>query len=169
MPDLNLPEWEGLVELLEIDLTAWDEGYIRLCNSKLSDTMTLGVSVVTWEGDDYTVLPFTTTGWRSGGDGVERPRIEMADFASYYLNRLDSIDGATLAPMRRIQVLAADLVAQNSSGVISIERYMVNKIRGNGFKLLIELATDSDGPRSKFPGFPMTEEHYPGLMQNFTR
>lgn len=183
MADLTLNEWDGLLELVEIDLTSWGEGTLYFCNSakgwqpiELEDgqtiyevTDTLAVELVPFGDNDYVVVPFRTSGWMRGEDSSVRPSVELADIGGSLLRFFRSLNGAPLAPVRQMYVLAADLDANNGIVVGVPQEFLINKVTGNGMLLNIELATHSDATRTPFPPSTYDEQRYPGLRNRYTR
>lgn len=179
MAVLNLLEWDGLVELVEIDLSRWGLGVLYFCNSARNwdtnddgqeePTDLLDMEFVQWGDNTHRVMPFETSGWRTGGEGVERPKIVIGDVGSVIRRQLQSIGGAKMAPVRHYHVLALDL-EENTGDIVGLPHdYMINRITGNGFQTTIELGTLADTTRTPFPPSRYSERDFPGLRNRYDR
>ena len=179
MANLTLLEWDGLCELITVDLSRWSLGKLRFCNAARGwsedgegveePTDILDYEFVTWDGEDFLVVPFKTQGWRRGGDGVERPKIELVDINAVILNQLRAIGGAKMAPVSHFYVLAEDLTADTGEIVGVAQDYMINKVTGNGVATVVELGTHADTTRTSFPPSRMSERDFPGLRNRYDR
>lgn len=178
-------EWDRFIELVEFDFTRHGQGIRRFCNSALGwaevldeeggaviaeePTEMLDEEFITHGDEDYLCLPFKSKGWRTGGDGVERPAIEIGDVGGVMLSLLRSMGGAKLCPVRHMKVLAEDVIA-GTGDIIGVPMdYMIHKVRGNGMVTTIELGTYADTTRTKFPPSIMRERDFPGLRQKYQR
>lgn len=164
----HLTSYDGSLELIEIDLTAWGDEKYRFVNSKIDET-TYEFADLVWQGNTYVALPFQTAGWKRGGEGQERPKIECPDFDGLLDAKLDEYDGAAGAPITRYQVLAADVLADDPNAPFGVDKFMLYSASGDGMTLSLELATPMDYRKTRFPAFTMTRQHYPGLGKPLLR
>lgn len=172
MPNLQLNQHNSLIELFEVEHSPGQ--HIRWCNSvlkwaeKVGDTVVLHEPAVTYDGKVFPGRACNSEGWSQNPDGEDRPMITVHDQGAAIYNALDLSENAILAPIRRIQILAADLVSGDPGAVISTEEWMINSFGfTQGTILTLELTDDIMGPRTEFPSRPMTEEDYPGMLQDY--
>lgn len=184
MADLTLNEWDGALEFVIFDFTQWGQGKQGFCNSSRNWTPvldedgrptdidapadTLAVDSINFLDLTCPVLPFKTSGYVKGGDTVARPVIEIADSNGALLNRIRGMQGASLAPVTVYRVLAADIDANTGVIIGQPHDYLLNKVSGNGTQLTIELGTNGDTTRSKFPPYSMDGVKFPGLRNATT-
>ena len=77
--------------------------------------------------------------------------------------------GAPGAPITRYMVLAEDVVADNASGIFSVEHYFLNRYMRSNQMLTLELASPWDFAKTKLPSCRMMRDDYPGLGSALTR
>lgn len=166
MINLQLKQWDGLCEFIEIEYAPGR--FIRFCNAFLKRGVAqLSDTIVQWEGRSWPVRAANTEGWSKGIDEEERATITVADFKAVMFNLMKSTNTYSLAPIRRFQILASDILNADENSVISYEEFMINTLSSNGMVTTIELTDDIYGPRVEFPSQTMTEGDFPGMSQNY--
>lgn len=163
MGSLSVKNHDGLIELFSLDLTAWSGGIIRVCNSRLNKDDVLSESTVSFGGQTYITLPFESANWKRGGERAERPKITLPDGELLMWSQLLAMDGAPGAPVTRIQVMAADLIANDQNAILSVERYLLDKPTHDAGKLTLELNAPHAFRKTRFPAKQMLRDEYGGL------
>lgn len=163
MTRLHSDTFNQLVEFVKLDLTAWGDQPYYFCNSSTFAGEAPELAFVTWDSQQWTPLPFTSSGWQDGGENLVRPSITIPDVNGQLYVTLRGYDLAAGAPVTRYQALYGDVVANTPYAAFSEARYLLNSVSGTGRQIDLELATHIDFQVAKIPRFKMTREHYPGL------
>jgi phage-related protein len=173
MTQLNTTTWDGYVQLITIDLTAYGDdvyGFIDSSPKAESDVTVLPqFALVEWSNQVYQPVPFSVSGSQRGGENLVRPRISLPDFGAAMYVTLAGHGLAPGAPVTRYQALAADILANDPNAPIQEEQYLLNSVSFDGSALQLELATHLDYQRAKFPRHTMYRDEFPGLGSNLTR
>lgn len=173
MTQLNASTWNGYVQLLTVDLTAYgDDLYCFIDSSPKaeSDVSVLPeLATVPWNGRVYQPVPFSVSGSQRGGENLVRPRISLPDFGAAMYITLSKYGMAPGAPVTRYQALAADILANDPKAPFQEEQYLLNSVSFDGTAIQLELATHVDYQRAKFPRHIMYRDEFPGLGSNLAR
>lgn len=173
MTQLNTSTWDGYVQLLAVDLTAYGDevyGFIDSSPKAESDVSVLPqLATIKWNGLEYQPVPFSASGSQRGGENLVRPRISLPDFGAGMYVTLAKYGMAPGAPVTRYQALAADILANDTHAPFAEEQYLLNSVSFDGMALQLELATHLDYQRAKFPRHIMYRDEFPGLGSNLTR
>jgi len=156
------------ITLYEIDLTQWNQGYVRLY---LGDE---GAQSVSFDGNVYSPWPLKTSGWKQGGTTLPRPLWGVANVNRVFTPFVQSCDGFRRAPFKRIQTYAVylDFLADGTTPNPDadgnqhepIDYYEVNRISLEGEiegveVIQWELRTPIDRPNSKIPRIVLIREN----------
>lgn len=160
MSSLWVSQYEGLVEWLLIDLTAFGGQVHRFVNSSTDRTRSEPTpdffGAVDWQGETWMALPFETASWRRG-EKNEKPKIVLPDYESQFSTELRARDNAPGAPIERYQTIGLGMP-------IGTDRYRLAKVQTvAGFKVTLELANITSVFSSRVPAFVMMRDDYPGL------
>lgn len=164
MTRLHKDTFNQLVEFVKLDLTVFGDQPYYFCNSSTFAGEAPELGFVTWDGQQWTPLPFVSSGWQDGGENLVRPSITIPDVNGQLFVTLQQLNMASGAPVTRYQALYGDILANTAYATgFSEARYLLNSVSGTGRQIDLELATHIDFQVAKIPRFKMTREHYPGL------
>ena len=163
MPNLHALDVENLIQLVTFDFSAFDGGIGRYCDTSTFEGGSPETSPVTYRGLEYQPLPFQAGGFASGGENMVRPSFQIGDYSGALYEMLRDMNFAPGAPVTRMLILKADVLADNPNGIIKTYRYVLNRVSKKGYVVDLELATHIDFAMRKFPGVVMTTEDYPAL------
>lgn len=159
MTNLYVSQYEGWVEWVLIDFTAFGGQPIRIVNSSLEATRETPspdfFGTIEWQGEDWRAVPFESASWRRG-EKTDKPKIVLPDLESYVSTLFDTYDGAPGIPITRYKSLGL-------GAPMTPERYLLAKHQSiPGFKVTLELADVLDNNTS-VPSYRMKRADYPGL------
>lgn len=173
MTQLNTTTWDGYVQLITVDLTAYGDDKYGFIDSSPKDESDVSVlpqlAFVKWAGQDFQPVPFSVSGSQRGGENLIRPRISLPDFGAAMYVTLAKYGMAPGAPVTRYQALAADILANDPNAPFQEEQYLLNSVAFDGMAIQLELATHLDYQRAKFPRHVMYRDEFPGLGSNLAR
>jgi lambda family phage minor tail protein L len=154
---------DGYLNLMTIDLTAHGDQVYGFIDSSTFTTSNPVLSTVTWNGQNYTPIPFSTSGYERGGQTLVKPKVSLPDLGGIMYITLAKYQFASGAPVVRYQALASDIIANDPNAPFMEEHYLVNQVTFDGFTLECELATHVDYQRAKFPAHICYRSEFPGL------
>lgn len=163
MPNLNALNVENLIQLITFDFRPFGGSMQRFTDTSTYQGSSAALSPITFQGNDYLPLPFQAGGFQSGGENMVRPSFQVGDYSGVLYEQLRDMGFAPGAPVTRMMVLKADILANNPYAVFQTHRYVLNRVSKQGFVLDLELATHIDFAMRKFPGVVMTTDDYPAL------
>lgn len=168
MPNLNALNVENLIQLVTFDFTAFGEPIQRFCDTTTYEGSSEQFSPIRFQNNDYMPLPFQSGGFQRGGENMVRPSFQIGDYSGVLYEQLRDMTYAPGAPVTRMLVLKADILANNPFAVFQTERYVLNRVSKQGFILDLELATHIDFAMRKFPGTVMMTEDFPALNSSLS-
>lgn len=163
MTNLHGLNVENMFEMVVMDFTAFGGSVHRYCNTTTYQGASPEFSPVTFQGAEYQPMPFQSGGFARGGENTVRPSFQIGDRTGALYELLRDYRFAPGAPITRMIVFKADVLANNPYAPKQTERYLLNRVSKQGVVLDIELATHIDFAQRKFPGVVMTTEDYPAL------
>mgnify|MGYP002529027545 CR=1 FL=1 len=163
MPNLHALAIDGLIQLIEIDFTAFGDAKRFYMDTTTYEGPTEAASTHTFQSNEYLPLPFQSGGFARGGENLVRPSLQIGDFSGALYEMLRDMNFAPGAPVTRKMVLKEDFASNNPYAVFQTENYVLNKVTKKGFVLDLELATHIDFQMRKFPNVTMIREDFPAL------
>tara|TARA_R110000796_G_scaffold11041_5_gene36915 strand:+ start:9094 stop:9600 length:507 start_codon:yes stop_codon:yes gene_type:complete len=154
-------ELGSVIEFLQIDLTQFGEGIIRVYNSI---DLTSPTSV-TFLGVEWTPVPFESEGWGfTGSGGTPRPRITVADYDGILLGLAMEYQDLIGATITRYETTYENLVDGTYYGPEIWQIFQ--KVESDGNTMKIELASPLDIKSKKIPAWEAYRSEFPALGRN---
>jgi len=154
-------ELGSVIEFLQIDLTDFGEGLIRVYNSiDLTSPTSITFLGVTWEP-----LPFESEGWGFTASGsTPRPTITVADFEGVLLTHAADYQDLIGAEVTRYETTYENLANDVYYGPEIWQIF--RKVESDGNTMKIELASPLDIKSKKIPSWEAYRGDFPALGRN---
>lgn len=155
-------DMDHIIELVEIDLTPFGGTVYRVYNSiDLGDAL----GEVTFLGETWSPLPFTSEGWGSNGSGAtNRPVITLSDFDGILLSNSAAYQDLIGAVVYKYETTLENLADDTYYGP---EIWLVNqKIESDGEIMKIGLSNPLDQKTRELPSWQMFRKEFPALGRN---
>lgn len=151
----------SVVEFLQLDLTDFGEGIIRVYNSM---DMTNPTSI-TFLGVEWSPVPFESDGWGfTGSGGTPRPTITVADFDGILLGYAALYQDMIGATVTRYETTVENIADGAYYGPEIWQIFQKKESDGNIMK--IELASPLDIKSKKIPSWEAYRTEFPALGRN---
>lgn len=154
-------EYGQMLEFVQIDFTPFGGGLFNAYNS-LDTTAIAGE--LTFEGQQWTPIPFVSEGWAlDGAGGTPKPTITIADANALLLTAMFAYDDAVGATVYRYE---STVDGYDEGSYYGPEIWKINRIiQADGMTLKFELAAPFDQILRKVPAKNMYRDNYPGLQR----
>lgn len=154
-------EYGQILEFVQINFTQFGGGFFNAYNSI---DITQPASELTFQGQQWTPIPFISEGWAlDGAGGTPKPTITISDANALLLTAMFAYDDAIGAPVYRYESTADGYLEGSYYGP---EIWNINRIiQADGMTLKFELAAPFDQILRKVPNRQMFRTDYPGLQR----
>jgi lambda family phage minor tail protein L len=154
-------EYGQIIEFIQIDFTQFGGGLFNVYNS-IDASQAAGE--LTFQGQQWTPIPFESSGWMlDGAGGTPKPQIVIADANALLLTAMFVYSDAIGAPVYRYESTTEGYLEGSYYGP---EIWAVNRIiQADGMNLKFELAAPFDQILRKVPNRQMFRTQYPGLAR----